>query len=109
MKVGTEGLGLFAGAQLRDAALAQSALGRETRIQQVRQELERWLDNCEGDTITADDIFVVAEQLGLTEGDTRWLGNVPRGWVRMRNTGRYEPSTLPQRHARPVAVWKFLK
>ncbi len=94
---------------MRDAALAQSQRGREERIQRVRDELCRWLDNCEGDEITADDIFVVAEQLGLTEGDTRWLGNVPKGWSRMRNTGRYEKSSLPQRHARPVAVWKWLR
>lgn len=97
------------GLELQRQALAQSRAGREERINAVRRELERWLDNCEGNEITADDIFVVAEQLGFTQGDTRWLGNVPKGWSRMRATGRYQKSSLPQRHARPVAIWKWLR
>lgn len=112
MNIHTEALPLFEGAKLRDNALSRHAENHREDIQRVRLALEQWLDNCqagqEGCDITADDIFVVAEGLGLTHGDTRWLGSIARRWDRLVHTGRYTPSTLKQRHARPVPVWRWL-
>lgn len=98
-------LDLFDGLAQRNAVLDRHAVNHREDIQKVRVAL---LVACQVgglDTFTADDVFVVAERMGLTTGDTRWLGSVTRNWNRIRNTGRYQPSTLKQRHARPIPVW----
>ena len=100
------------GVQLRDAALAQSKQGREERIKQVREELLRGRDadrraNCWVTSLTGDDVLAAAERLGLLDGDSRWTGNVLRGWAAVAATDRYEKSRREECHARPKRVWVF--
>lgn len=101
-------LDLFTGPQLRDAALAQSKRGRETRIEMVREALRpmRWYEGTT-DTLTADDVWVVAQALGFTDGDTRWLGSILRSWRLVENTGQYTPSRRKVNHARPVPIFRW--
>lgn len=109
MNVGTEGLGLWEGIDRRDKALAQSKQGREDRILAVRTVLLAWAEvlrqGGKPPEVTADDAMRAAESLGYGDGDHRWLANIFVRWDRARNTGRYVPSAIPRRKARPIPVW----
>jgi len=99
------------GAELRDRALAQSKQGRETRIQQVREWLRqaRWFDGAFPENqLTADDVHDAADALGLGEGDTRWTGNVLKGWNAVVPTNQFVPSRRKERHCAPVRVWRWV-
>lgn len=120
--ISTAGLGLFdiavaadrsVGAALRDAALAQVAQGRQTQIQRVRVALLAYLTMAGLKEFTGDDVLTVAIHLGYADEwtpgepgrDTRWLAAVVKGWPEVTATDRFVPSTLPQRHCRPVRCW----
>lgn len=93
------------GIELRDAALAQSAQGRELRIAMVRGVLIANHRDLGGVELTGDDVLAAIEGTDMALGDTRWTANVLRGWDMVRATDRYEPSTRPECHARPKRVW----
>lgn len=96
----------FSGAQLRDAALAQVAQGRQEQIQRVRVALLAYLTMAGLTTFTADDVLLMARELGYGDGDMRWLAGVVKGWPEVEATKEFVPSTLPQRHCRPVRRWR---
>lgn len=100
-------VGKRSGAQLRDAALARCEVGRGDQIARIRVALSAFLTLAGETTFTADDVYNLTVQLGYGGGDMRWTGNVCRGWA--VPTGRYVPSTLAQRHCRPVMVWTLSK
>lgn len=99
---GLEGLPL--GEVLRDAALAQHASRHQEDIQRVRLSLLALRQK----ELTGDDASRVADQLGLPQGERRWLGQVFRHWPRVRGTDRTTPSTLARRHARRLQIWEVL-
>lgn len=121
--ISTAGLGLFdiavaaassVGAALRDAALAQVARGRGEQIQRVRVALLAYLTMAGLREFTGDDVLTVAVHLGYADEwtpgepgrDTRWLAAVVKGWPEVEATKEFVPSTLPQRHCRPVRIWR---
>lgn len=96
------------GLVLRDAALAQSQRGREERIQAVREWLAQ--NHAFGSYVegfTGDDIHDALEALGLDDGDTRWSGNVVKGWAEVSPTHHFVPSRRKERHGAPLRVWRF--
>lgn len=95
------------GQLLRDAALAQAKQGREERIARVRGFLIATHRDMGGTELTGDDVLAALDGTEMAEGDLRWTANVLRGWDMVRPTGRYEPSTRPECHARPKLVWRW--
>ncbi len=106
--VGTEGLSLFEGAALRDAALAQSAEGRTDHILAVRTELMRRHQlGMYPEGFTGDDVMDIVESLGLDDGDHRWTGSACKGWAVVSATVHFVTSRRKERHAAPLRVWRF--
>lgn len=97
------------GVKLRDLALAQSRLGREARIQEVRDLLVRcrWVDEDLFNQVTGDDVMRAVELLGFNEGDCRWTGNVLKGWDKVTPTVNFVPSRRKERHGAPLRVWRW--
>ena len=91
------------GLLLRDHALTQSAEGRQAAIHLVRD----WLRAHRAATFTGDDIHDAVEALGLAEGDTRWTGNVVKGWAAVTPTHDFTPSRRKERHGAPLRRWVF--
>lgn len=96
------------GKDLRDAALEQSKQGREERIEAVRGELILWSLERGRTELTADHVMDAVQKLGMDEGDTRWTGNVLKGWPFVEPTDRFVPSRRKVRHAAPVRVWRWV-
>ena len=102
------------GLQLQATALARSLVGREARVQQVREWLVdwamgRWYSTPTDEQIfTGDDIHAALEALGMAEGDTRWSGNVVKGWDAVSPTIHFVPSRRKERHGAPLRVWRFV-
>lgn len=107
------------GKDLRDRMLSQTREGREERIRLVREKLlaERgchWTKGL-GRTaeelsrhLTSDYVMDAVEALGMNEGDTRWVGNVLKGWSLVEPTDRFVPSRRKVRRAAPVRVWVWV-
>lgn len=96
------------GLQLQANALAQSAEGRQERIVAVRE----WLSQNHAfgsypEGFTGDDIHDALEALGFDDGDTRWSGNVVKGWSAVSPTQHFTPSRRKERHGAPLRQWVF--
>lgn len=110
------------GQHLREKVLDTHATRHAEDIQRVRDQLHRdateWdeplahLDPAEAyepsGTLTADDVMEVVEALGLNEGDTRWTGNILKGWGLVKPTDQFVPSRRKSRHAAPVRCWIWI-
>ncbi len=96
------------GQALRDEALAKHRANHSADIHNVRIALLVAAELRGLTELTGDDASVVADQLGLPEGERRWLGAVFRGWDRVQATDRMVPSRLARRNARRVMVWRLL-
>lgn len=96
------------GRDLRDQALAQTKQGREERIAMVRGVLIANHYDLGGTELTADDVQAALEHTEMAEGDTRWTGNVLKGWALVEPTERFVPSRRKSRHAAPVRCWRWV-
>lgn len=94
------------GAELRDAALAQSRKGREAQIQAVRD----WLlqRKVADQLLTGDDVMEAITALGLDHGDHRWSGHCLKGWPLVSPTIHFQPSRRKDRHAAPLRCWRWV-
>ena len=97
----------FTGAELRDQALTKHHQNHKAHIHAVRMALLAGAKLAGSVYLTGDDASLIADQMQIP-GDRRFLGAVFKGWDRVKSTGRYQNSRLPQRHARPVAIWAIV-
>ncbi len=102
---------LFEGRRRRDKVLDEHAERRRDALRQIDRAMRYALEEKGRGTVTADVAMDLLDRLEeihpeWPKYDRRFLGALWRKphWVK---TGEYVQSRRPERHARPIPVWRY--
>lgn len=95
------------GAALRDEALARVDDAADPEWKDVARELVLSIEP--GIEFTTDRVWSLLDERGATTHEPRALGAIMRALAlrgEIENTKRYQPSSRPECHARPIPTWR---